>query len=579
METRANYVLIGAFALVGFLGIFAFFLWFANIQLDRQYAYYDIDFPTVSGLSEASDVRFAGLAVGQVVDVRLSPETDGRVRVRVEVEAATPVRTDSVATIEAQGVTGVSFVGISAGTPGTPLLTTESSADVPRIEAGRSVLQSLSQDAPEVLAETLEVVRELRQLIGGANQQRVQNILENVEQASTSFAVALEDFSEVSGTVADFARGIDRFNETLDALTRDASGFIEAAEATLTSIDALSADTRRLLAQGSDTLSQAETTIATADRYIMEELGPATAKLRNAVAEVQSRFDSLSDNAADLMSSYSAAGQTAQQGLADARETFARINDLVARIDAAMISLDAAAQRFDGMIGESAGPLIAELRVATAEATSIIRMIGDTATMDLPVIMDQIRGATNSATRIIETVGQDLSSASGRLDDLAINAGETLDSARATFANANQTLSAINAALETGDRALTAAEAAFQGADRLLNEEVAEVSERLRATLVELEGVVGNVAGEIPSVTADLRAASRSAEAAFAQIASEVNQSAPAVRDFARTALPQYSRLAVETRALIENLDKLVEQVRRDPSRFFLDRRAPEFRR
>ncbi|RZV99166.1 MAG: MCE family protein, partial [Rhodobacteraceae bacterium] len=152
METRANYILIGAFALAGFLGILGFFLWFANIQLDRQFAYYDIDFPTVSGLSDASDVRFSGLPVGQVVDVRLSPKGDGTVRVRVEIGSATPVRTDSVATIEAQGVTGVSYVGISAGTPTSALLSAASPADVPMIDPGQSVLQSLSQDAPEILA-------------------------------------------------------------------------------------------------------------------------------------------------------------------------------------------------------------------------------------------------------------------------------------------------------------------------------------------------------------------------------------------------------------------------------------------
>jgi len=51
----------------------------------------------------------------------------------------TPVRTDSVATIESLGVTGVSYVGISAGDPGAPLL--EAEDGIPEIEAGRSVLQ------------------------------------------------------------------------------------------------------------------------------------------------------------------------------------------------------------------------------------------------------------------------------------------------------------------------------------------------------------------------------------------------------------------------------------------------------
>lgn len=579
METRANYILIGAFALAGFVGMLAFFLWFANIQLDRQFAYYDIDFPTVSGLSDASDVRFSGLPVGQVVDVRLSPEQDGRVRVRIEVGADTPVRTDSVATIEAQGVTGVSFVGISAGTPDSPLLAVASPGDIPMIEAGQSVLQSLSQDAPEILAETLEVVRQLRQLIGGENQESVQNILRNVEQASASFSQALDDFSVVSGTVSDFASEIDRFNDMLDSLTADASGVLKSVEATLASIDALSADAQSFLAQGSETLEQADGTIASANRYITEDLGPATQQLDRSVADIQSRFAVLSDSADTLMGTYAETGETATQRLDEAKETLAAANALIGQLEDTLVSVDSAAQRLDAAIADGAEPLIAELRIATTEATSVIRMIGDTAETDLPAIMGDIRRATETASNVATTVGEDLSSASGRLDDLARNTGETLDGVRATFANANETLSAINAALDTGDRALKAAESAFQGADRVLNEDATEIAEGLRRTLSELEATVAKVADEIPGVTEDLRAASRSAETAFAQVRTAVEESAPEVRNFAATALPQYTRLAVETRALIENFDALLAQIRRDPSRFFLNPRAPEYRR
>ena len=579
METRANYVLIGAFALAGFLGILAFFLWFANIQLDRQFAYYDVDFQSVSGLSDASDVRFSGLPVGQVVDVRLSPKNDGRVRVRVEISADTPIRTDSLATIEAQGVTGVSYVGISAGTPEAPLLVTASADDVPMIEAGQSVLQSLSQDAPEILAETLAVVRQIRELIGGENQERVESILVNVERSSASFAQALDDFSAVSGSVATFASEIDRFNTTLDSLTTDAAGALAAVETTLASVDALTVDARRVLGEGSDALAQAQSTIVAAERYITEDLGPATSQLNQSVTEIERRFATLSDSADGLIATYNDAGGAARDRLTEAKATLDATNAVIARLDGTLVSVDSAARSLDGLIAEGAEPLIAELRLATTEATKAIALISETAETDLPAIIGLVRAATESATLVIDTVGADLSSASGQIEGLATNAGATLDEVRATFANANETLSAINAALETGDRALLAAESAFQGADRVLNEDVAEITAGLRATLAELETTIGKVADEIPGVAEDLREASRSAEAAFAGIETAVDQSAPAFREFSTTALPQFSRLAVETRALIDNLDALVEQIRRDPGRFFLEPRAPEFRR
>src|SRR6056297_1729171 len=171
METRANYVLIGAFALAGFLGLLGFLLWFAQYELDRQFAYYDVRFSSVSGLSRASEVRFSGLPVGQVVSVQLSPERDGTVTARLEVAGDTPVRTDSVATIESMGVTGVSYVGISPGDPASALL--EAEDGIPELEAGRSVLQSLSEDAPQIVEEALAVMQNISELLSDDNQQKV----------------------------------------------------------------------------------------------------------------------------------------------------------------------------------------------------------------------------------------------------------------------------------------------------------------------------------------------------------------------------------------------------------------------
>jgi hypothetical protein len=198
METRANYLLIGAFTLAGFFGLLLFFLWFGRIQLDRQYAYYDVIFPTVEGLSNASEVRFSGLPVGQVVDVALDPDGSGQIRVRLEVAAGTPVRTSSVATIESLGVTGVSYVGITSGDAADPLLAVASDDPIPDITSGRSVLQTISEDAPQILNEILAVSQSVSELLGPVNQESVSQILANLEASSGDLQQALADFSSVT---------------------------------------------------------------------------------------------------------------------------------------------------------------------------------------------------------------------------------------------------------------------------------------------------------------------------------------------------------------------------------------------
>ena len=151
METRANYVLIGACAIIGIVLGLGFFVWLAKFQIDRQYAYYDVLFDNVAGLSRAGDVRFSGLSVGQVVSLDLAGDEGGQVRVRVEVAADTPIHEGATAQLQSQGVTGVSAVAITPGDTSKPLL--RQGGGVPVIQGQRSVVQSLTEDAPDLLTE------------------------------------------------------------------------------------------------------------------------------------------------------------------------------------------------------------------------------------------------------------------------------------------------------------------------------------------------------------------------------------------------------------------------------------------
>lgn len=579
METKANFVLIGAFALAGLLGLMGFVLWFAQVELDRQFTYYDIRFSSVSGLSNASDVRFNGLAVGQVVDVKLSPERDGAILVRVEVDGSTPVRVDSIATIESQGVTGVSYVGISGGTPTAALLVGDANGSVPEIKAGRSMLQSLSEDAPQLLERSLEVVNELGQMLGEDNKNRISNILVNVEQASSEFENTLSDFSGVANTVADFATQISKFNDTLDVLTSDLSEVLDTADTTLVSIRELSEQGKGVLTASSATLTDAQSAIVEAKDFVAQDLSDLTTELRETTTDLRGQLTRISDDARTLMNTLDTTGVAATARLNEAEVTIESANALMKRLDDAAIAVETVASRTDALIRDEGAPLVAETRAMVAEANRAIQSVATIATTDLPAIIADVRTATDNASKVIADVGQNLSASSTNLNEMLISARQTLEDARVSFANANETLTAINGALETGDRALSAAEKAFTGADRVINDDISGMITNLETTLDGMNAAIATVSGDLPGISADLRAASNSAADAFAQLRTVTDASGPAVREFATTALPLYTRLAQESRTLIGNLDQLTSQVQRDPARFFLNRETPEFKR
>jgi phospholipid/cholesterol/gamma-HCH transport system substrate-binding protein len=572
METRANYVLIGLFTVLGFVGMLGFTLWFGQIQLDKQFAYYDVKFTSVSGLARASDVRFAGLPVGQVIDVKLSPDNDGTILVRLEVAQNTPVRTGSLATIESQGVTGVSYVGISPGETNEALLRDTSDRTPPLIPPGRSILQSLTEDAPELVTEVLSVVREIKDLISSENVGRVDAILKNVERASEGFAQSLDDFTVVSGAISAFAIEISNFNEMLKGVTTKAEALFDTANDTLVSITNLSKETQVTVATGTKTLQQTTDTMKQAQDFIDQDLKTASNALTESLIETRAEIVKISDDARAMIAEFKATGQVATTRLVELEATIKSTDAVIVQLDQTLVSMDQASISFDDLVSQDGAAMVAEARAALAPISAAARN-------DLPAMVADIRAATATANKVVADVGNSLTSASAKADDVMRDASTALTAVTDSFTRANTTLDAINSALAVGERTLTAAEKTFDGADRVINEDISAITTDLRRTIDGLDTAIAGISDAIPGVTADLQAASNAARETFERVSRVVAASDPPIRDFTTTALPQVTKLARETRSLIDNLEQLTKQIQRDPARFFLGADTPVYKR
>ncbi|MFV0386698.1 MlaD family protein [Paracoccus sp. (in: a-proteobacteria)] len=343
METRANYVLIGAFTLAGFLGILGFLMWFARLEVNRQFDYYDVYFNEVSGLSVSSQVSFAGLGVGKVVDLRLSHDEQGVVRVRLELTQGTPVRSDSRASVDTSAVTGISTVLITPGSQSSPLLTEITTEGDPVIQSSQSPLQTLGQEAPELLARLNLMAERLNHMLGDDNQARVANILKNVDNASSNLDATLADLSRATDAVASAATDFAEFGKRLDAI----SG---SAETALNSF-----------AGASD---EAQKTLATVNGYVAQDLTPLTQDLRQTSAGLRTEAERLGGKAG------------------------VSLGKLDTTLDSATATLEAGHQA----IGEL-GPVFAELRDTLARASATLASLPD----DLPQITAGFRDAATSA--------------------------------------------------------------------------------------------------------------------------------------------------------------------------------------
>jgi phospholipid/cholesterol/gamma-HCH transport system substrate-binding protein len=147
METRAPYALIGLFVLAAIGAIFGFVFWLNNTGGWSERAIYRIRFEnTVSGLLTGAAVLFNGIRVGEVTDLRIDPGNPREVMATISVTASTPMRADTQAGLEFQGLTGVPVISLQGGTSQTPLIAS-SKTDPPVLRADPAAGQSMSEAA------------------------------------------------------------------------------------------------------------------------------------------------------------------------------------------------------------------------------------------------------------------------------------------------------------------------------------------------------------------------------------------------------------------------------------------------
>lgn len=249
METRASYVLIGAFTIFAIFAGLGFFLWLAKVEIDKTYTQYDILFDQVQGLTESSPVRFNGVDVGKVLTISLDRTAASKVRVRIEVSANTPVRQGTEATLASQGVTGVAFVGLEGGTEENPRLPIDPLTGVAEIPSKNTAVQSLIADAPDLLKQATAALENVNTFTTRENAKHVSEILANLNASSGKLTTVMDDISKASVSLSSAAEDIATFSGKLDGVTTNADAAISDARKSLTDFQVAVADFRAVMDQ------------------------------------------------------------------------------------------------------------------------------------------------------------------------------------------------------------------------------------------------------------------------------------------------------------------------------------------
>ena len=196
METRSNYVMVGAVTLAMLAGLLLFTVWIAGLST-KQTKCFDIYFAQeVSGLNKGSNVSFSGVPVGQVTQISLLPNRPEFVWVRIEVDDETPVLQGTTAQIKGVGFTGVSEIQLGGAVKGARPITQLGPQGCPVIPASSGGLGALLNSAPELIDRIQRLTERLTELLSDENQNAIADILENVERTTEVLAERAPDLAD-----------------------------------------------------------------------------------------------------------------------------------------------------------------------------------------------------------------------------------------------------------------------------------------------------------------------------------------------------------------------------------------------
>jgi len=297
METRASYLIVGSFTLALLLGLVGAVVWLAGAKLDAEFSYYDILFEgSVTGLKPGNPVRYRGVPVGAVTDMRINPDNVEQVRVTIEVPKDTPIRKDTVASLELQGITGVAYVQISGGTNEAPPLRPEPGKGNPIIPSKPSQLKEVIESAPELINQVIALVGRANRLLSVENQNNFARTMANMNTLTGAFA---ESSGDIRTLLSDGAEALAEFR----AASQDARALVQSVR---DSVDTLSAEAGALLGDLRDDADRVTGEVAGLGpeaRASLRELKAAAESLRRSQDELAGLIEENRDPIANFTSS------------------------------------------------------------------------------------------------------------------------------------------------------------------------------------------------------------------------------------------------------------------------------------
>jgi phospholipid/cholesterol/gamma-HCH transport system substrate-binding protein len=257
-----NYTVVGAFVLVLGSVLIAGLLWLASGGAFRQTydLYRAVEDESVSGLNVNAPVKYNGVEVGKVQEIRLDAGNPERVNLLFAIERGTPIKVDTIAVLKTQGLTGIAYVELSGGARDAPLLRATKGSKYPVIQTKPSLSARLENVLTNVLAKLDSTSSNISSFLSEKNQAAFSSALADIAAVTRTIAARKEELDAVmtaaARTLDNAARAsaqigpvVERIGRGADAIEKMGNEVARTSAGAGKTVDSIGVDVQRFTAE------------------------------------------------------------------------------------------------------------------------------------------------------------------------------------------------------------------------------------------------------------------------------------------------------------------------------------------
>jgi phospholipid/cholesterol/gamma-HCH transport system substrate-binding protein len=303
MEEKVNFAAVGAFVIVLTVTMIAGVLWLSSGKYSRKsYDTYETYMTeSVAGLNRNAPVRYRGVDVGRVRGIVLAPGNVEQVQVTLEIERGTPVKEDTVATLQTQGLTGIAYLELTAGHRESAALRARPGEPYPVIASAPSLMNRLETSIPVLLANLNRVSDNLNALLDDENRRAVKATLTDLAQLSRTLAARS---ATIDATLASTARTMDaaaRTSAKATAIADQLPQLVQRIERTAGAFERMATEVAGAGASARGTLDGTRADLAQFTGSTLPEVRALVDELRGLTATLRRVGDAVDRNPSVLL--------------------------------------------------------------------------------------------------------------------------------------------------------------------------------------------------------------------------------------------------------------------------------------